>query len=141
MLRVYIAHPLIGNGTPEWGDRKRNIDRYLRLCAWFTEAGHVVLSWAHHCLTHEAGITCLVTRTAGVLDHIRRELDEVAAAPDDVTEWVDVILLALDGAWRAGHSPEAIALALAAKQAKNEGRVWPDWRMAYEAITLGKEAP
>lgn len=80
-------------------------------------------------------------RTAGVLDHIRRELDEVAAAPDDVTEWIDVVLLAFDGAWRAGHSPEAIAEALAAKQARNEARTWPDWRTAdpNKAITHVKE--
>lgn len=69
-------------------------------------------------------------RTAGVIDHIRKELVEVEMAPDDVTEWVDVVLLALDGAWRSGHSPEQIAAAIAAKQAKNEARNWPDWRTA-----------
>lgn len=69
-------------------------------------------------------------RTAGVIDHIRKELVEVEMAPDDVTEWVDVVLLALDGAWRSGHTPEQIAAAIAAKQAKNEARNWPDWRTA-----------
>ena len=67
-------------------------------------------------------------RTAGVLDHIRKELREIERAPDDLTEWIDVILLALDGAWRAGHSPESIAFTLDAKQRKNEARDWPDWR-------------
>jgi hypothetical protein len=82
-------------------------------------------------------------RTAGVVDHIRRELVEVEAAPDDLTEWVDVVLLALDGAWRAGHSPLAIAQGIAAKQAKNEQRTWPDWRTAdpNKAITHTKPAP
>ncbi len=70
------------------------------------------------------------TRTAGVIDHIRKELNEIEAKPDDVSEWADVILLALDGAWRAGFSPEHIARAIAAKQAKNEARTWPDWRDA-----------
>lgn len=70
------------------------------------------------------------TRTAGVIDHIRKELKEIEAKPDDVSEWVDVILLALDGAWRAGFEPEAIAEAIRAKQQKNEGRNWPDWRTA-----------
>lgn len=70
------------------------------------------------------------TRTAGVLDHIRKELNEIEAKPDDVSEWVDVILLALDGAWRAGFSPEQIAQAIAAKQERNESRKWPDWRTA-----------
>lgn len=69
-------------------------------------------------------------RTAGVCDHIRKELAEIEADPADLKEWVDVILLALDGAWRAGHEPANIAAAIAAKQTKNEGRTWPDWRTA-----------
>lgn len=68
------------------------------------------------------------TRTQMVLDHIRKELLEVEGAPGDLTEWVDLVLLALDGAWRAGHEPEAIAQALADKQGTNELRRWPDWR-------------
>jgi len=67
-------------------------------------------------------------RTAGVCDHIRKELLEIEAAPGDLSEWVDVIILALDGAWRAGGSPEQIIEAIVAKQTKNEGRTWPDWR-------------
>lgn len=67
-------------------------------------------------------------RTAGILDHIRKELDEIVASPGELEEWVDVVLLALDGAWRAGHSPEDIALAIATKQTRNELRTWPDWR-------------
>lgn len=70
------------------------------------------------------------TRTAGIIDHIRKELAEIEEQPDDVTEWIDVVMLALDGAWRAGHSPETIAAALLAKQEKNERRRWPDWRTA-----------
>ena len=69
-------------------------------------------------------------RTAGVLDHIRKELREIEAKPDDLSEWIDVVLLACDGAWRAGHTPEQIAEALAAKLAHNETREWPDWRTA-----------
>jgi hypothetical protein len=69
-------------------------------------------------------------RTAGVLDHIRKELNEVEAYPTDLTEWIDVVILALDGAWRSGHSPEDIVAGLIAKQAKNEARTWPDWRTA-----------
>lgn len=67
-------------------------------------------------------------RVAGVIDHITKELVEVRDNPTDVTEWIDVVLLALDGAWRAGFSPEEIAAALRDKQAKNENRNWPDWR-------------
>ncbi|RUU22664.1 DUF550 domain-containing protein [Mesorhizobium sp. M7A.F.Ca.AU.002.06.1.1] len=67
-------------------------------------------------------------RTKGVIDHIRKELSEIEADPSDIAEWIDVTILALDGAWRAGHSPEQIVAALIAKQTKNEGRDWPDWR-------------
>ncbi len=69
-------------------------------------------------------------RTAGVLDHIRKELREIEDDPADLGEWVDVIILALDGAWRAGHEPQAIIDAVIAKQARNEARGWPDWRTA-----------
>lgn len=66
--------------------------------------------------------------TARVCDHIRKELAEVEAAPDDLREWIDVILLGLDGAWRTGATPEQITTALSAKLTTNEGRAWPDRR-------------
>jgi hypothetical protein len=69
-------------------------------------------------------------RTAGVLDHITKEIEEVRAAPEDVTEWADLLILAFDGAWRAGHEPQTIIDAIKAKQARNESREWPDWRNA-----------
>ena len=53
------------------------------------------------------------TRTQGVIHHIRKELREIEAAPGDLTEWIDVVLLALDGAWRSGASPNEIVSALA----------------------------
>ena len=67
-------------------------------------------------------------RLHGVLDHIRKELLEIEADPTDLAEWVDVIILAFDGAWRAGWEPQEIIDAIKAKQARNEARVWPDWR-------------
>lgn len=67
-------------------------------------------------------------RTAGIVDHIRRELDEILDEPADLGEWVDVIILGFDGAYRAGHEPQSIIDAIKAKQAKNELREWPDWR-------------
>ena len=69
-------------------------------------------------------------RTTGVLAHIHKELVEVENNPDDISEWADIIILALDGAWRRGFSPEAIAEAVSLKQARNEARRWPDWRTA-----------
>jgi hypothetical protein len=70
-------------------------------------------------------------RTKGVLDHIRKELKEIEDAPADLDEWADVVILALDGAWRAGHEPHEIIAAIKAKQARNEAREWPDWRTAF----------
>ncbi len=67
-------------------------------------------------------------RTLGVLDHISKELDEIRADPTDLGEWVDVIILAFDGAWRHGWEPQQIIDTIKAKQAKNEARTWPDWR-------------
>lgn len=67
-------------------------------------------------------------RVAGVCDHIRKELKEIEEDPGDLMEWVDVVILAIDGAWRSGFSPEQIAEAIEVKQAKNESRKWPDWR-------------
>lgn len=69
-------------------------------------------------------------RTAGVTDHISKELDEIRAAPSDLSEWVDVIILGFDGAWRTGAKPSEIIAAIKAKQARNEARSWPDWRTA-----------
>lgn len=72
----------------------------------------------------------------GVIDHIEKELDEVREDVTCLEEWVDVIILAFDGAWRAGHEPQAIIDAVKAKQLRNEAREWPDWRTmsADEAI-------
>lgn len=67
-------------------------------------------------------------RTIGVVDHIQKELKEIRENPNDLEEWIDVIILAIDGAWRSGHTAEEIVEKLQYKQAKNESRRWPDWR-------------
>jgi hypothetical protein len=70
-------------------------------------------------------------RTEGVCQHIEKELAELRAVGGrDVFEWCDVVILALDGAWRAGFDPKQIAWALQQKLAKNKSRTWPDWRTA-----------
>ena len=76
------------------------------------------------------------TRLLGVLDHIRKELAEIEADPTDLSEWVDVIILAFDGAWRAGWEPQQIIDAIKAKQAKNEARKWPDWRTMSSDVAI-----
>jgi hypothetical protein len=79
-------------------------------------------------------------RRAGVIDHIRKELHEVEAGNGDPEEWIDVVILALDGLTRAlwAKYPAMPADVIAEqavhlirqKQAKNERRNWPDWRTA-----------
>lgn len=72
-------------------------------------------------------------RTEGVCDHMTKEIVEVREAkgkPEQLEEWVDLILLALDGAWRSGASAAEICAAIEKKQTKNESRRWPDWRTA-----------
>ena len=66
----------------------------------------------------------------GIIDHIKKELVEIETDPHDLIEWIDIVLLACDGAWRAGYTPRQIVEALEYKQAKNEKRIWPDWRKA-----------
>lgn len=63
-------------------------------------------------------------RTKGITNHIRKELKEIEAAPHDVKEWVDVVILALDGAWRSGHGPDEIIRALKDKQEENFKRTY-----------------
>jgi hypothetical protein len=66
-------------------------------------------------------------RRHGVIKHIEKELDEIRATDGtDVSEWADVVILALDGALRAGHDPQTMLDAILAKQELNESRQWPD---------------
>ena len=67
-------------------------------------------------------------RPYGICNHIRKELREIEEFPNDLSEWIDVAILALDGAWRAGYGPDEIIGGLIRKQEINEGRKWPDWR-------------
>ena len=66
-------------------------------------------------------------RTKGIVDHIKKELEEIEADPTDLYEWVDIIILAIDGAWRSGHNTDEIILAYKEKMQKNYSRKWPDW--------------
>lgn len=59
-----------------------------------------------------------------ICNHIEKELEEIRENPSDIMEWVDVIILAIDGAWRSGHSPLQIVNALIEKQVINFHREW-----------------
>jgi hypothetical protein len=63
-------------------------------------------------------------RTTGLLKHIQKELEEIAANPTDLVEWIDVILLACDGYWRHGGEPENLMRDIRAKFEKNRNRQW-----------------
>ena len=61
----------------------------------------------------------------GVLDHMAKEFKEVTEKPFDLEEWVDIVLLAMDGACRhAGATGSEFVVALVAKQQKNRARRW-----------------
>lgn len=48
-------------------------------------------------------------RTEALVKHIRKELREIEAKPDDIDEWCDVMILSIEGAWRSGYEPIYIA--------------------------------
>lgn len=64
-------------------------------------------------------------RTAGITAHIAKELDEIRADPSDLTEWIDVIILAMDGYWRHGGMPANLLEDIRRKQAINLARRYP----------------
>lgn len=64
-------------------------------------------------------------RTEGICKHIEKELAEIRKAPYSF-EWLDVVILALDGMWRTGASLTDIQNALWEKQEENLRRSWPD---------------
>jgi hypothetical protein len=64
-------------------------------------------------------------RTKGIVEHIRKELLEILADPGDLEEWIDVMILAMDGYWRAGGNPLDLMRRLQEKQNKNFARQWP----------------
>ena len=70
------------------------------------------------------------SRTEGVIEHIKKELEEIRENPQDIKEWIDVMILAMDGAWRAGYTAEEICTTLKNKLEENKKRSWPDWRTA-----------
>lgn len=79
-------------------------------------------------------------RMDSVLDHIGKEIEEVRASRGESSEWVDLVILSLDGLtrrlWASAPDKSADEIANAAcriirgKQARNELRRWPDWRTA-----------
>jgi hypothetical protein len=82
------------------------------------------------------------TRTDGILDHITKEIVEVRESGGSSDEWVDLVILSLDGLTRqlsfcrqheqrtktSAEIAEMACNIIVAKQDRNENRTWPDWR-------------
>ena len=82
------------------------------------------------------------TRTNGVLDHIKKEVEEVRESGGSADEWVDLVILSLDGLTRqlsfCNHQSQRVETSaniaqvacnmIVGKQDRNENRTWPDWR-------------
>ena len=70
-------------------------------------------------------------KAEGLVDHIRKECEEVLEDPTDTIEWCDLVILGLEGALRSADSVAQVIDALEAKQNLNlNERTWPDWRTA-----------
>lgn len=83
-------------------------------------------------------------RTEGILQHMEKEIAEVRESNGDPSEWVDLVILALDGLWRScmyklvseggelkrnvDDTAEFARVSLYVKQEKNEDRIWPAWQ-------------
>jgi hypothetical protein len=72
-----------------------------------------------------------------MIDHIKKELEEVELCEEnDGIEWIDVIILAFDGALRSGMGAQEIIDNIARKQGINEKRTWPDWRSLGQDVAI-----
>jgi len=80
-------------------------------------------------------------RKEGLLKHIEREIEDVRTSEGKelLTEWVDIVILALDGAWRSGATPHEICQALEQKQAINMAREWPGGLTAPDDVPVEHE--
>jgi hypothetical protein len=75
------------------------------------EDGHFEAYYARQIkLLHQS--RCHALRAKGFIDHSTKELREISGAPHDLSEWVDVVILAMDDFWRHGGKPEDLILAL-----------------------------
>lgn len=78
-------------------------------------------------------------KTESICRHIEKELNEIREKPHDLEEWIDVVILAFDGAWRAGYSPLQIIEGLKSKQEINFLRKWQQPENADDPIEHVRE--
>ena len=98
---------------------------------------HLIRQMAFSIATYGPG-----TRTNGVLGHLTKEIEEVRESNGSADEWVDLVILSLDGLTRqlsfcneqdqriatASEIAERACAMIVGKQDRNENRNWPDWR-------------
>lgn len=94
-------------------------------------------------------------RHRGVLDHLKKEIAELEDAEGSSDEWVDLVILSLDGMTRAvreelrqggevmaGFEPDHGRIArdtvakIVGKLSQNELRDWPDWREMPDDVAI-----
>lgn len=122
-LRCPVAH---ATGIPNGTEGAMNLEQHLKR--------HIAFSRA----AFGPG-----ERRKGCCDHIMREIEieilpETVSAAEAASEWVDVVILALNGLTRAlvasgmpwERVPFTACQMIEAKQTSNEQRDWPDWRTA-----------
>lgn len=80
-------------------------------------------------------------RTVGLTKHIEKECGEIRESPRDLEEWADVMILALDGFWRAGGGEDDLPYYLLRKQCKNFARKWPPHLPEDQPVEHVKAAP
>lgn len=134
---VYCTHPNNGNPNPHANHRHH---RHVSSYSWNTPNWCPLLAQAIAAKTQSVFSLAdfaarqqefsLRTfghgmRTGGVTQHIEKECIEIRKDPSDRMEWIDVLILAVDGALRSGTPPEEIGPMMEAKLAINMKREWP----------------
>lgn len=69
------------------------------------------------------------------LNHMAKEVQEALAAPDDIKEYADLLILWMDATRRAGYTPLDVLRAAVAKMGENERRPWPKFDPTADPCT------
>lgn len=73
-------------------------------------------------------------RTKGIIQHIQKELGELAHSPEDRMEWIDVVILGMDGYQRLGLTASQFLDDLLSKQGIVMARKFPAPTSEDEAV-------
>jgi hypothetical protein len=101
-----------------WGRIKGNGGARMNLFEFLNQQH----SWSNEVFGRTENVAARLER---LRKHIDSELQEIDEDRTNLEEWVDLMILSMEAALRAGHTPHAIVMALEAKQARNMARQWP----------------